>query len=143
MAVHCLGWGKDDFYLYSLSGDGKCEVLAGIIWREAFGLFKLLGSVRRRWLQHALYSITCLCVCFHHSHSGGYMNDCLWALPWVLILCRGEKTSWRRKFSFPLAEWNRVKMNARVFVCAHCVRIHTDILWEVNQAFCDWLNAYT
>ena len=143
LAVHCLGWGKDDFYLYSLSGDGKCEILAGIIWCEAFGFFKLLGSMRRWWLQHALYSITCLCVCFHHSHSGGYMNDCLRALPWVLILCRGEKTSWRRKI---LLSPGRVKwlkwMQVCLYMCIVCVFTLT-FSERVNQAFCDWLNVYT
>lgn len=51
------------------------EVLARIIWCEASGCFKLRGSMRQRGLQHALCSIACLHVCFHHSHSSRWMRN--------------------------------------------------------------------
>ena len=143
LAVHCLGWGKDDFYLYSLSGDGKCEVLAGIIWREAFGFFKLLGSMRRWW-----YSMLCtpslvsVCVFIIHTVVGIWMtasehfHEFLYSVE-VKRLPRGENSS------FPWQSKTELKwMQVCLYVCIVCVFKPT-FSEKVNQAFCDWLNVYT
>lgn len=100
----CLAWGKDDFYWYFLSGYGKYEALAGIIWCKAFGFFKLLGSMRQWCLQHDLYSIACLCVCFHHPHSGGYRNDCLKHFQECLYSVEVKKLPGGEKFYLLMAE---------------------------------------